>query len=57
MGRRLRKMHIVYLIDGRHILDLLGEDSGTVDDCHPNDLGFFCMAQEIGAIIEKIFIQ
>ncbi len=44
----------VYLIDGRHIMDLIGEDSGTVDDCHPNDLGFFCMAKKIGDIIELI---
>ena len=44
----------VYLIDGRNIMRNLAGDSGTVDGCHPNDLGFFCMAESIGAVLEKI---
>jgi hypothetical protein len=27
---------------------------GTVDNCHPNDLGFFSMASAVGDVIEKI---
>ena len=44
----------VYLIDGRTIMHPLAGDSGTVDGCHPNDLGFYCMAQKIGDVIGKI---
>ncbi len=34
----------VSFIDGTQILQIFGGDSGTVDNCHPNDLGFYCMA-------------
>ena len=43
----------VYLIEGT-ILMRLAEDEGTVDGCHPNDLGFMSMAKEIGALLERI---
>ena len=38
----------VYLLDGPTLMALCG-DEGTVDGCHPNDLGFFSMA----AALEK----
>lgn len=43
----------VRYIDGRTVFSAfeaqgLAADSCTVDDCHPNDLGFFCMAQVFG---------
>ncbi len=44
----------VYFLDGKA---LTGEDikeTGTVDDCHPTDLGFFAMARGVGEIMEKI---
>jgi len=44
----------VYLVDGREIMHLLDSDSGSVDDCHPNDLGFYCMYKKIGEAIEKV---
>lgn len=44
----------VYLIDGRKMVEGM-EDSWSVDDCHPNDLGFFGMANAIGAVLAKIF--
>lgn len=44
----------VYFVDGTMILRQFGGDSGTVDACHPNDLGFMCMADAIGAVLEKI---
>ena len=37
----------VYFIDGSSLLHRFGGDSGTVDRCHPNDLGFMCMADGI----------
>ena len=37
----------VYFIDGTQMLTLFGGDSGTVDGCHPNDLGFYCMAKAL----------
>ncbi len=43
----------VYLIEGPKLMELAGND-GTVDDCHPNDLGFASMAKAIGDILEKI---
>lgn len=46
----------VYFIDGSSMLHQFGGDSGTVDACHPNDLGFMCMAKSIGTILEKILM-
>ena len=37
----------VYFLDGTAMLRAFGGDSGTVDGCHPNDLGFYCMAQAL----------
>lgn len=44
----------VYFIDGTAMLRQFGGDSGTVDNCHPNDLGFMCMAKSIGSVVEEI---
>ena len=38
----------VRFVDGAHLFDGPFADSCTVDGCHPNDLGFFRMAQKIG---------
>ena len=43
----------VYFIDGSTIPGIFGGDNGTVDGCHPNDLGFMCMAEKIGEVINK----
>lgn len=43
----------VYLIDGGSLM-ALAKDEGTVDDCHPNDLGFVSMAKAVGDLLEKI---
>ncbi len=42
----------VYFIDGTEILKIFGGDSGTVDNCHPNDLGFYCMAKAIEPVLK-----
>jgi len=42
----------VYFIDGRDLCKLCG-DEGTVDNCHPTDLGFFSMAQVLGDFIQE----
>lgn len=44
----------VYMINGQDIYRNVGVDYCTVDAIHANDLGFWCMAQSIGAVIEKI---
>lgn len=44
----------VYLIDGRTFFAGRERDACTVDGCHPNDVGFFKMADVIGAKIEEI---
>lgn len=41
-----------YFIDGSQLLRY-GGDSGTVDNCHPNDLGFMCMAEGIGNMLKE----
>ena len=44
----------VYFIDGSTLMsDEIGAD-GTVDNCHPTELGSFSMAQRIIPVIEKI---
>ncbi len=44
----------VYFVDGDHIYDEVGIDLCTVDRCHPNDLGFWCMANAIGKPLAEI---
>lgn len=43
----------VYLIDGRALMKRANGD-GTVDGCHPNDIGFFCMAKALIPLLKKI---
>ena len=43
----------VYLLDGKALMSLAG-DEGTVDNCHPNDLGFMSMAKAVGDLLERI---
>lgn len=47
----------VYFIDGSTLTWRFGGDSGTVDGCHPNDLGFMCMALGIGEVIQKVLVE
>lgn len=47
----------VYYIDGETLFDGDCRDSCTVDRCHPNDLGFYRMAQVIGNKIDSILDQ
>lgn len=44
----------VYFINGDDIYAPVGKEYCTVDKCHPNDLGFFCMANTIEPVIKKI---
>ncbi len=44
----------VYFVDGAHIYDLPGVELCTVDKCHPNDLGFWCMANAIEKPLAEI---
>ena len=43
----------VYLIDGPTLMALAGNE-GTVDGCHPNDLGFMSMADAVAIIMGRI---
>ncbi len=43
----------VYYIDGPKLMKY-AKNEGTVDGCHPNDLGFYSMAKTIGDLLEKI---
>lgn len=43
----------VYFIDGTQMLGAFGGDSGTVDNCHPNDLGFYCMAKALEPVLKS----
>lgn len=45
----------VYLLDGRALMEL-ANDGGTVDNCHPNDLGFASMAMALGKVLKDIFV-
>ena len=42
----------VQFVDGATLFDGPFRDSCTVDGCHPNDLGFYRMAQKIGDAVE-----
>lgn len=43
----------VYLLEGTALMAPAGED-GTVDGCHPNDLGFASMAKALGDLLARI---
>ena len=43
----------IYLLDGPTLMALAG-DEGTVDGCHPNDLGFFSMAAALEPVLRKL---
>ena len=45
----------VYFVDGEKISDILGGDGVTVDGCHPNDLGFACVAAALEPIFAEIY--
>ena len=44
----------VWFLDGQTIYRTVGLDHCTVDTVHPNDLGFWCMAQEIGKKLQEM---
>ena len=46
----------VYLLSGA---EMLGESAqaATVDNCHPNDLGFYMMAQKLAPVIQKLLTE
>ena len=44
----------VYFIDGSQMYNDFGLDYCTVDCVHPNDLGFWCMANAVGTVLEKL---
>ncbi len=45
----------VYFIDGETFFGTFGRDMCTVDGCHPNDLGFFRMAEAVYGKLLKAF--
>lgn len=44
----------VYFLDGESFFGVLGRDMCTVDGCHPNDLGFYRMAEAVYGVLLKI---
>jgi lysophospholipase L1-like esterase len=44
----------VYFIDGESFFGTVGRDSCTIDNCHPNDLGFYRMAEQVWRVLSKI---
>lgn len=46
----------VYFVDGKALMSLC-ENNGTVDNCHPTDLGFYSMARVLAFVIEKYGIM
>lgn len=47
--------HNVYFVDGERLFGGNCRDGCTVDGCHPNDLGFYRMAEAVGATMEIIY--
>ena len=45
----------VYYIDGRRLFGTKDRDACTVDNTHPNDLGFYRMAKTIYPVLKKAF--
>lgn len=47
----------VYFIDGDSLFGDVPASFCTVDRCHPNDMGFYCMASRIGNVIKNIVMK
>ncbi len=47
----------VYFINGQDILNYKDRDMVTCDGVHPNDFGFWCMAEIIGGAVEKVLVK
>lgn len=45
----------VYFISGRELM-AKARDNGTVDNTHPNDFGFYSMAEALGNVLEKVIL-
>ena len=45
----------VYFVDGSVAYDEVGIDYCVVDNGHPNDLGFWCIAQNAAKVFAKVF--
>ena len=43
----------VYLIEGKELMKY-AKNNGTVDNCHPNDLGFYSMAKVVAKQLKEI---
>jgi len=43
----------VWFVDGETLFGMEDRDACTVDRCHPNDLGFYCMFRTILPTLEK----
>ena len=43
----------VYFIDGPTLMSI-AKSEGTVDNCHPNDLGFYSMAMAVSEVLKEI---
>ena len=48
--------HVTF-IDGTEMLRRFGGDGGTVDGCHPNDMGFYCMAAALEPALQAALRQ
>lgn len=44
----------VFLVDGQSLFGMRDRDACTVDTCHPNDLGFYRMAEAVYPVLKKI---
>lgn len=44
----------VYFLSGENFYGEYGKDTCTVDNCHPNDLGFYCMAKAIRPLLSEL---
>ena len=44
----------IYFVSGQDILNSYDREICTVDGCHPNDFGFFCMAKAFAPVLEKV---
>lgn len=45
----------VYFLDGPALMKIAGKD-GTVDGCHPNDFGFYSMAEAVTEVLKQMLI-
>jgi len=47
----------VYFLNGETFFGTMGRDACTIDNCHPTDMGFYRMAEQVYHVIQSVLLK